>query len=140
MAPRGRPEKKETLAKTKPRKKATTQKTGRPKKEIDYESVEKLACMFCTEEEIASFLDISVRTLQRDAEFCRIYKKGLDYAKMSLRRKQYKLADKHPAMAIFLGKQYLGQTDKVENQINLNNETDALSKAFEQLMNDGSIQ
>lgn len=140
MAPRGRPKKKETLTKTKPRKKTTVIKTGRPKKVIDYETVEKLACMFCTEEEIASFLDISVRTLQKDAEFLRIYKKGLDYAKMSLRRKQYKLADKHPAMAIFLGKQYLGQTDKVENQVNLNNDTDALSKAFEELMKDGSIQ
>ena len=31
---------------------------------------------------------------------------------ISLRRKQFELAEKSPAMAIFLGKQYLGQTDK----------------------------
>lgn len=92
-------------------------KAGRPKKQIDYQSVEKLASIFCTEEEISYFLDISVRTLQRDPEFCRIYKKGAQVARMSLRRKQYKLAEKNAAMAIFLGKQYLGQTDKVETSI-----------------------
>lgn len=88
---------------------------GRPKREIDYGIVEKLANIQCTQEEIASFLDISVRTLQRDEEFCRIYKKGQENGRMSLRRIQYKLAEKNTAMAIFLGKQYLGQKDVVEN-------------------------
>jgi len=87
---------------------------GRPKKEIDYNAVEKLANIQCTQEEIANFLELSVRTLQRDEEFCRIYKKGIDSGKMSLRRLQYKLAEKSASMAIFLGKQYLGQKDKVE--------------------------
>ena len=89
---------------------------GRPKKEIDYDMVEKLANIQCTQEEIASFLGVSVRTLQRDEEFCRIYKKGQENGKMSLRRIQYKLAEKNTAMAIFLGKQYLGQRDNVEVQ------------------------
>jgi hypothetical protein len=88
--------------------------TGRPKKVIDYEVVEKLANIQCTQEEIANFLNLSVRTLQRDDEFCRIYKKGQDNGKMSLRRIQFKLAEKNTAMAIFLGKQYLGQRDIVE--------------------------
>lgn len=87
---------------------------GRPKKEIDYISVEKLANIQCTQEEIANFLGLSVRTLQRDEEFCRIYKKGQDNGKMSLRRMQYKLAEKNPTMAIWLGKQYLGQKDNIE--------------------------
>ena len=87
---------------------------GRPKKEIDYNAVEKLAGMQCTQEEIANFLELSVRTLQRDETFCRIYKKGMDTGKMSLRRTQFKLAEKSASMAIFLGKQYLGQKDKVE--------------------------
>lgn len=87
---------------------------GRPKKEIDYNAVEKLAGMQCTQEEIANFLELSVRTLQRDEEFCRIYKKGIDTGKMSLRRTQFKLAEKSASMAIFLGKQYLGQKDKLE--------------------------
>ena len=46
---------------------------GRPKIQIDYNTVEKLANIQCTQEEIASFLGVSVRTLQRDEEFCRIY-------------------------------------------------------------------
>lgn len=87
---------------------------ARPKKEINYETVEKLANIQCTQEEIASFLELSVRTLQRDEEFCRIYKKGQDNGKMSLRRMQYKLADKNPTMAIWLGKQYLKQKDNIE--------------------------
>ncbi len=87
---------------------------ARPKIDIDYEAVEKLSNIQCTQEEIANFLEVSVRTLQRDEEFCRIYKKGQDTGKMSLRRYQWKLAEKNTAMAIWLGKQYLGQTDKVE--------------------------
>lgn len=87
---------------------------GRPKKEIDYTAVEKLANIQCTQEEIASFLELSVRTLQRDEEFCRIYKKAQDNGKMSLRRMQFKLANKNPTMAIWLGKQYLKQKDNIE--------------------------
>ena len=87
---------------------------ARPKIKIDYSTVEKLANIQCTQEEIANFLDVSVRTLQRDDEFCRIYKKGQDNGRMSLRRYQYKLAEKNTAMAIWLGKQYLGQKDKLE--------------------------
>lgn len=91
---------------------------GRPKKEIDYDTVEKLANIQCTQEEIASFLELSVRTLQRDEEFCRIYKKGQENGKMSLRRIQYKLAERNPTMAIWLGKQYLGQRDSFPDEVN----------------------
>ena len=87
---------------------------GRPKKEIDYATVEKLANIQCTQTEIASFLGISVRTLQRDEEFLKIYQKGQENGKMSLRRIQYKLAEKNTTMAIWLGKQYLGQKDVIE--------------------------
>lgn len=90
---------------------------ARPKKKIDYVTVEKLANIQCTQEEISNFLGISTRTLQKDEEFLRIYKKGLDNGKMSLRRWQYKKAqDGNVSMLIWLGKQYLGQTDKVENK------------------------
>ena len=87
---------------------------GRPKFVIDYNTVEKLAVIMCTQQEIASFLGCDVRTLQRDEEFCRIYKNGQEKGKMSLRRMQWKLADKNTSMAIFLGKQYLGQKDTIE--------------------------
>lgn len=93
-------------------------KVGRPKKIIDYQAVERLGNIMCTQEEIASFLDISVRTLQRDQEFCRIYNKAREQGKMSIRRQQYKLMNSgNTTMAIWLGKQYLGQRDKFEENV-----------------------
>lgn len=99
-------------------------KVGRPKKVIDYHAVENLASIMCTQEEIANYLDLSVRTLQRDEEFSRIYKKGLDKGKMSLRRKQFQMSDKNPTMAIWLGKQYLGQTDVMRQEIKVEERQD----------------
>lgn len=104
---------------------------ARPKIEIDYQTVEKLANIQCTQEEIATFLGVSVRTLQRDEEFCRLYKKGQDNGRMSLRRLQFKHAEKNASMAIFLGKQYLGQKDVVENQNFENGILGELTEAIE---------
>ena len=87
---------------------------GRPKKEIDYTTVEKLANIQCTQDEIASFLGISTRTLQRDEQFMELFNRGRENGKMSLRRMQWKHAEKSVPMAIWLGKQYLGQRDKVQ--------------------------
>lgn len=87
---------------------------GRPKKEIDYTTVEKLANIQCTQEEIASFLGISSRTLLRDEKFKELFAKGRENGKMSLRRIQWKHAEKSVPMAIWLGKQYLGQKDIIE--------------------------
>lgn len=88
---------------------------GRPKKVIDYDVVEKLGAISCTQEEIGAYLDISARTLQKDKEFLRAHKKGLEIGKMSVRRQQYRLLEQGNAtMGIWLGKQYLGQKDKHE--------------------------
>lgn len=103
---------------------------GRPKKEIDYETVEKLANIQCTQEEIASFLGISTRTLQRDEQFMELFNRGRENGKMSLRRIQWKHAEKSATMAIWLGKQYLGQKDNIEvaNTDELNKVKELLSK------------
>ena len=86
---------------------------ARPKKIIDYAAVEKLAKMQSTQEEIASFLGLSVDTLQRDKKFCGIYKAAMDEGRSSLRRMQWKAAnDGNTTMLVWLGKQYLRQTDK----------------------------
>lgn len=103
---------------------------GRPKFQIDYEAVKKLASIMCTEKEIASFLGCDERTLQRDEHFVAVYKEGKETGKMSLRRMQWKLAEKSYAMAIFLGKQYLGQKDVVENNIVDNGILDELKEAL----------
>lgn len=94
-------------------KKKAPKKNGRPKKKIDYEQVEKLARIHCTQEEIAAILEVSTRTLQRDKEFCRVYKKATDTGRASLRRLQWKKAmEGHTGMLVWLGKQILGQTEK----------------------------
>lgn len=109
---------------------------ARPKFKIDYEAVEKLASIQCTQQEIASFLGCSVDTLQRDETFCGLYKKGLESGKMSLRRIQFKLAEKNPTMALWLGKQYLGQKDIVENNITSNGILNELKEALDNVKKD----
>lgn len=94
---------------------------GRPKFQIDYGKVEAMASVMATQEEIATFLGCSVDTLQRDEQFRGIYKKGIEEGKMSLRRRQFELAKKSASMAIFLGKNYLGQKDVVEQDHSLQN-------------------
>lgn len=88
---------------------------GRPKIEINWEDVRKLSLLQCTQNEIASFLGVSVDTLLRRKEFCELHKKGMEEGRMSLRRLQWKKANEgNVTMLIWLGKQYLGQSDKQE--------------------------
>jgi hypothetical protein len=108
---------------------------GRPKKEIDYETVEKLANIQCTQEEIASFLGISTRTLQRDEQFMELFNRGRENGKMSLRRIQWKHAEKSATMAIWLGKQYLGQRDNIEV---VNNEVSKLDELLKEIKDNAS--
>ena len=103
---------------------------ARPKKEIDYKLAEKLSQIMCTQEEIANILEVSVRTLQRDAEFCRLYKKGQDTGKMSIKRKQFDVAINkgNTTMLIWLGKQYLGQKE-VPDDMGIAEDSDALMES-----------
>ena len=88
-------------------------KRGRPRKEIDWEAVERLAMIQCTQQEIASFIGVDINTLRQHSEFLTIYNKGQDAGKMSLRRKQWAALEKgNNTMLIWLGKQYLGQRDR----------------------------
>lgn len=90
----------------------TKKKMGRPRAKIDLVLAHKLSTIQCTIAEISAILDIPEGTLKARPDFTTIHKKGLEEGKMSLRRIQYKLAEKSAAMAIFLGKQYLGQRDE----------------------------
>ena len=93
-------------------------KGGRPKKEIDQTLFEKLCGLQCTLDEIAGIFDCSSDTIERwckrtyKERFADVYKKHSASGKSSLRRMQFKLAEKSAAMAIWLGKQYLGQRDR----------------------------
>jgi hypothetical protein len=95
---------------------------ARPRKEIDWKIVEELALIQCTQKEIAHVIGIHEDTLTSRKEFFGIYKKGKEEGKTSLRRLQWKSAQKgNVTMQIFLGKQYLDQRDKqfVENDMKL---------------------
>ena len=111
---------------------------GRPKKVIDYNLTEKLAHIMCTQEEIATMFDCDVRTLQRDEEFCRVFKKGKENGKMSLRRAQMRLAQTNASMAIWLGKNMLGQTDRVDIAVK-EEEDDPITKAIKESLNEKQI-
>lgn len=95
-------------------------KGGRPAKEIDKNIFERLCAIQCTREEICSVLGVSVPTLHRwckreyKESFETVFKSKSELGKSSLRRIQFELAKKSSAMAIFLGKQYLGQKDTVD--------------------------
>ena len=92
-------------------------RTGRPKKEINQNTFENLCAIQCTLGEIASVFDCSEDTIERWCKrtykltFAESFKIHSAKGKMSLRRLQFKLAEKSVPMAIFLGKNYLGQKD-----------------------------
>ena len=87
---------------------------------MDKELFEKLCGIQCTLEEISGVMDVSMDTIERwclreyKAGFAEIYKSKSATGKISLRRHQFKLAEKNATMAIWLGKQYLGQRDTIE--------------------------
>ena len=90
---------------------------GRPKKNFDQKEFERLCSFQCTLEEICAWFDTSTKTLERwckdtySENFSQVYAKKRAAGKISLRRAQFQLAQKSAAMAIFLGKNYLGQKD-----------------------------
>ena len=101
-----------------------SKKTGRPLKKIDWKTAESLAGIQCTGEEIASVLNIDYDTLERrirqefKISFTDWFKKHSAKGKVSLRRRQFRSAidDGSVPMQIWLGKQYLGQSDKIESE------------------------
>ena len=104
-------------------RKPTGNPVGRPHIPIDEEQFKKLCALQCTLEEFAGFFNCSEDTIQRWCEqtfgenFAVVFKRFSANGKLSLRRFQFKLAEKNPGMAIFLGKNWLGQTDRVEQTV-----------------------
>jgi hypothetical protein len=116
-------------------RKPTGEPVGRPQKEINWENFENLCGLQCTSEEMAGFLKIHRETLydrvkdNYGEEYSTIYKRYADQGKCSLRRNQFVIAKKNATMAIWLGKQYLGQKD-----LPIETTTDATMTQFNALM------
>jgi len=104
-------------------------KRGRPRKEqkIDLSKVELMGSFRATYSTMAEYFNVSLRSVERwmsydedkpetMSEFCRSYKKGYSSMKMKLSEAQLQCAivDKNPTLLVWLGKQYLDQSDKKE--------------------------
>lgn len=90
--------------------------------EADFEKVRNLCAIQCTGEEVASVMGVDYDTLNRilrdkyGMQFKEYFKIYSSQGKASLRRSQWKAAEKgNTTMLVWLGKQYLEQTEKVEN-------------------------
>ena len=110
---------------------------ARPRTEIDRTQFEKLCGLQCTLYEIAGFFGCSEDTIERwckreyKTSFAETFKKKSGAGKISLRRYQFKLAEKNATMAIWLGKQYLGQRDHVI----IEDETEDLTEVDDEIYN-----
>ncbi len=95
---------------------------ARPRKEIDQAEFEKLCALQCTKAEIAGFFNLSEDTVERWCK--RTYKESFAVVfankrcddKISLRRSQFRLAEKDSRMARWLGKQYLEQKEPIDEK------------------------
>lgn len=95
-------------------------KIGRPKFAFTPEiltKIEKLASIMCTLQEIGDIIGCSHDTIQRNQEAKDAIKRGVANAKQTIRKTQFDIATKlnSSIMAMWLGKVYLGQSDKVQN-------------------------
>lgn len=86
---------------------------------IDWNEFDKLASYHCTQKEIADFFEISVDTLERaclrdqEVHLADFWEQKKGSGRSRLKRIQWSLAEQgSTAMAIFLGKHLLGQSDQ----------------------------
>ena len=119
-------------------------KTGRPRIEIDKKAFENLCGMQCTLEEICGFFSASEDTINRFCKkeygksFAGVFAEKRAGGRISLRRSQFRLAETNAAMGIWLGKQYLGQKDSIDNNdaielvanvlVEVRNQADAINR------------
>lgn len=106
---------------------------GRPKKELGKnpinEQVEELAAMQCTLEEIGGFFGVDKSTISRN--YATEIHKGRQRGKISLRRSQFKLAQTNGAVSIWLGRNWLGQSETPMVENDENNGLTEYIKAFQ---------
>lgn len=114
---------------------------GRKKKEIDKKQFEQLCALQCIKDEICAVFDVDEKTLTAwckrtyKKSFREIFQEKRKLGHISLRRTQFKWAEKSATMAIFLGKQYLGQSDNVTVGNAATNDIDApVMSPMEQLV------
>lgn len=127
-------------------RKPTGNPNGRPLTEIDKREFEGCCKILCTKDEICDIFSIDEKTLTAWCEreygmgFSDTYKKLSANGKKSLRRKQFELADTNATMAIWLGKNILGQRDEVQIDHGNNELLGALTELARRKMNNDNVQ
>lgn len=114
---------------------------GRPIKQIDKAQFEKLCGLQCTLEEFCCYFDCDNKTLEKwckktyKMNFSDIFKIKKGKGKISLRRKQFEVAmSGNPTMLIWLGRNILNQTDKIE--VDVSTIDDTTREAVDNLVNE----
>ena len=104
---------------------AKKKKLGRPKLDISADKVEMLASFGCSTVEIAKLHNCDENTIR--GRFKEELERGREHMKIKLRQLQWKQAENgNTSLLIFLGKQYLGQSDR--NELELVGNLEALLK------------
>lgn len=114
---------------------------ARPNKNIDLKQFESLCAIQCTQEEICSVLGVTDKTLTNwcrkmyGKRFSEVFKEKRKVGHASLRRTMWQQAQSSVPMSIFLGKNYLGMTDRGEQTVTFKDveSHDALSDSLEEL-------
>ena len=91
---------------------------GRKAIHIDLKELEILSSLHSSDEEIAGWLGVSLRTIQnrrKQKKFAEVMRRGRARGCVNVRRAQMKLLDAgNPTMAVWLGKVLLGQRDSMQ--------------------------
>lgn len=134
---------------------------GQPPLNLDLDEIYRLGLIHCTIKECAVLLDCSESTLNQSEEYMKVFKKGLEQGRKSLRRLQFEKAEGRDAkvltdgagypirddkgrpmiiqpgyapdttMQIWLGKQQLGQTDTQNIRIDGEKRVEVIIKNYE---------
>ena len=117
----------------------------RRRKDINRKDFESLLAIQCTLQEVTAFFDMKLEGCSEDTierwckreygeGFADVSAKKRAVGKISLRRNQFRLAEKNAAMAIFLGKNYLNQRD--HNDEDLSEGMEKLLRAVNKTLGD----
>jgi hypothetical protein len=97
-----------------------SKKIGRPTFEFTpkvLDQIKNMASYMCSKAEIGRIIGCSESTINRSQLAQEAWEQGVALAKQAIRKTQFDIATKlnSSIMAMWLGKVYLGQTDKLQN-------------------------
>lgn len=125
------------------KKKPTPSKTGRKRAKLDWKQIAKFCFMQMVDQEIEYCAGADITTIQKeclevnDCTFSAYKAKHSAGGRASLRRVQFEKAtmDKDNTQLIWLGKQYLNQSDKGEIMLRTGNRAEVAAKLSATLKN-----